>query len=40
MKKYEFINNENMFEIKVLRQKNMQLEKEIEDINSNYKFMQ
>lgn len=40
MKKYEFINNENMYEIKVLRQKNMQLEKEIEDINSNYKFMQ
>lgn len=39
MKKYEFINNENMYEIKVLRQKNMQLEKEIEDINSNYKFM-
>lgn len=40
MKKYEFINNENMYEIKVLRQKNMQLEKEIEEINSNYKFMQ
>lgn len=39
MKKYQFINNENMYEIKVLRQKNMQLEKEIEDINSNYKFM-
>ena len=40
MKKYEFINNENMYEIKVLRQKNMQLEKEIEEINSNNKFMQ
>lgn len=34
------MNNENMYEIKVLRDKNMQLEKDIEEMNSNFKLME
>lgn len=32
------MNNENMYEIKVLRDKNMQLEKEIEELNNNFRL--